>query len=61
MCAGELLDIIGGQFIDPANVDFFVQGLLGEGIDQVFWWRRVLFRDDHICDQQSHHSRGEWI
>ena len=59
MCAGELLDIVGGQFVDPANVDFFKQSVLGEGVDQVFLCCRILLRDNCIFNQQSRHHRSE--
>jgi hypothetical protein len=54
-----LFDVVGGHFIDPANVDFFVEGLLGERIGHVFLCWRILLRDDTVFDQRLCHYRGQ--
>jgi hypothetical protein len=40
--AGELLDVIGGQFVNAANVNFFEQSLLVERINGAFLSGDVL-------------------
>jgi hypothetical protein len=35
--ASKLFDIFGGQFIDAANMHFFVDRFIGEGVDGGFY------------------------